>query len=130
MLDQEQIPWLVTKNFETMSHVKGYHEYKTIWIPVIGECLLSEREPENPKIKYAVYVKKEKGIVEHLPHGKSGNFGKTIFYFLKADELSSCKTVVTGKPVNLEDDDGMQVSFKLMFTVVKKCIDILQKHLK
>ena len=130
MLDQEEIPLLVTKNFETMSHVKGYHVYKTLWIPVIGECLLSEREPDNPKDKYAVCVKKENRIVGHLPLGKSGKFAKTIFYFLKADELSSCKIVVTGKPVNLGDGDGMQVPCKLMFTGVKKCIDILQKHLK
>ena len=117
MLDHKEIPWLVTKNFETISHVKGYHEYKAIWIPVIGECLLSEREPDNPENKYAVCVKKEKGIVGHLPHGKSANFGKTIFYFLKADELSSCKTVVPGKTLNLEDGDGMQVSCKLIVNV-------------
>ena len=91
MLDQEEIPLLVTKNFETMSHVKGYHVYKTLWIPVIGECLLSEREPDNPKDKYAVYVQKENRIVRHLPLEKSGKFAKTIFYFLKTDELSSCK---------------------------------------
>ena len=49
MLDQEEIPLLVTKNFQTISHVKGYHVYKTLWIPVMGECLLSEKEPDNPK---------------------------------------------------------------------------------
>ena len=52
------------------------------------------------------------------------------YFFIKADELSSCKIVVIGKPVNLGDGDGMQVPCKVMFTGVKKCIDILQKHLK
>ena len=127
MLNQEEIPLLVTKNFETMSYVKGYHAYKTLRIPVIGESLLSEREPNNPKDKYAVCVKKENKIVGHLPLGKSGKFAKTIFYFLRADELNSCKIVITGKPVNLGDGDGMQVPCKLMFTGVKKCIDILQE---
>ena len=130
MLDQEEILLLVTKNFETMSHVKGYHVYKSLWIPVIGDCLLSDREPDNPKDKYAVFVKKENRLVEHLLLGKSGKYAKTIFYFLKADKLSSCKIVVTGKPINLGDGDVMQVPWKLMFTGVKKCIDILQKHLK
>ena len=129
MLDQEEIPLLVMKN-ETMFHVKGYYVYKTLWIPVIGKCLLNEREPDNPKDKYAVCVKKENRIVEHLPLGNSGKFAKTIFYFLKADESGSCNIAVTGKPVNLGNGDGMQVPCKLMFTGVKKCIDILQKYLK
>ena len=58
MLNQGEIPLLVRKNFETMSHVKGYHVHKTLWIPVIGECLLSEREPDRPKDKYTVCVRK------------------------------------------------------------------------
>ena len=62
MFDQEEIPLLVTKNFEAMSHVKGYHVRKTLQIPVIGECLLSEREPDNLKDKYTVCVKKENRI--------------------------------------------------------------------
>ena len=79
--------------------------------------------------KYTVCVKKENKIVGHLPLGKSGKFAKTIFYFLRADELSSCKIVVTGKPVNLGDGEGMQVPCKLIFTGIEKCIDILKRHL-
>ena len=89
MFDQKEIPLLVAKNFETMSHVKGYHVRKTLWIPVIGECLLSEREPDNPKDKYAVCVRKGNRKVGHLPLGKCSKFAKTIFYFLKTDKLSS-----------------------------------------
>ena len=40
---------------------------------------------------------------------KSGNFAETIFYFLRAEEYSLYKTVITGKPINLGDRDGMQV---------------------
>ena len=91
---------------------------------------MNEKEPGNLKDKHAVCVKKENRIVRHLPLGKLGKFAKTIFYFLNADELSSCKIVVTAKPVNLKDSDGIQVPCKLMFTGVKECIHILQKHLK
>ena len=130
MLDQEEIPFLVTKNFETMSHVKGYHVQKALWIPVIEESLLSEREPDNPNDKCAVCVKRKIRIVGHLQLRKLCKFAKTILYFLKAGELSSCKIVATGKPVNFGDVNGMQVPCKLMSTGVKKCIDILQNHLK
>ena len=83
MLDQEEIPLLAKQNFETMSHVKGYHVYKTICILVIRECLLSEGEPDNLKDKYAVCIKKENRIVGHLPPGKSSKFAKTVFIYFK-----------------------------------------------
>ena len=38
----------------TMSNVKRYDMYQTLWIPVIRACLLSEGEPEKPTDKQAV----------------------------------------------------------------------------
>ena len=102
--------------------------YKTLWNPLIGEFLSCGREPDNPRDRYSVCVKKENNIVGHLPLGKSGKFAKTIFYFLRTDELSSCKVVVTQKPVNMGDGEGMQMPCKLMFTGIEKCIDILKRH--
>ena len=128
-MDQNEIKVIVTRNFEMVSYVKGYHVYKTLWNPLIGEFLLREREPDNPIDKYAVCVKKENKIVGHLPLGKSGKFAKTIFYFLRAYKLISCKIVVMGNPVNLSDDEGMQVPCKLIFTGIEKCINILKRHL-
>ena len=95
ILDQNEIKVIVTRNFEMVSYVKGYHVYKTLWNPLIGEFILCERVPDNPMDKYAVCVKKEDKIVAHLPLGKSGKFPKTVFYFLRPDEFSSCKIVVT-----------------------------------
>ena len=70
-----------------------------LWIPVIGERLLSQREPDNPEDKYDAYVKKENKIVGHLLLGNSVKFDKTIFYFLRANEVCSCKVIMTGKMV-------------------------------
>ena len=112
-----------------VSYVEGYPVYKTLWNHLTGKFLPSAREPENPMDKYTVCVKKENKIVGYLPLGKSGKFVKTIFYFPKTDELSSCKIVVTEKPVNLGDAEGMQVSCKLIFTGIEKCIDILKRPL-
>ena len=53
------MPIIVTTNFDTDSFVKGYHEYKSIWTPKIGQILSTEREPGNVVHKYAVCVKKE-----------------------------------------------------------------------
>ena len=60
MVDQNEIKVIVTRIFEMVSYLKGYHVYKTLWNPLIAECLSCEREPDNPMDKYAVCVKKEK----------------------------------------------------------------------
>ena len=57
-------------------------------------------EPANPVNKYAVAFKRYNAVMGHLPLGCSDKFAKTIFYFLRADESSECKVIVTGKPVN------------------------------
>lgn len=88
----EELPTVSINSFETLSTVQGYHVYKSIWVPEIGETLLlTEREPANPKGKYAVCMnmKKNEWTVEHLAVGKTSNFAKKIFYFLRADEYST-----------------------------------------
>ena len=127
LMQDKEIQIVVTTNFETDSFVKGYHEYKNIWTPKIGETLSTEREPVNLVDKYAVCVKKYNEIVGHLQLGKDAKFAKTVFYFLRTDAYGSCDVLINGKPVNLGDGDGMQVPCSLNFTGRKKFIDILEK---
>ena len=129
-MQDKEIQIVVTTNFEIDSFVKGYHEYKNIWTPKIGELLSTEREPGNLVDKYAVCVKKNNEIVGHLQLGKDGKFAKTMFYFLRADEYGSCDVSIKGKPVNLGGGDGMQNPCLLNFASRKKFIDILEKTLK
>ena len=96
LTQNEEILIAVTTKFDVDSSVKGYHEYKSIWTPKIGEILSTEREPGNLVDKYAVCVKKENEIVGHLPLGKDGKFAKTVFYFLRADEYGSCNVLING----------------------------------
>lgn len=37
ILDDEEIPLIVTQTFKKMSHVKGYHVYQAFWTTVIGD---------------------------------------------------------------------------------------------
>ena len=116
-------------NFETPSYIKGYHEYQKIWTPFLQKELCGEMESANPVDKYAVAVKKNNVVVGHLPLGCSGKFAKTIFYFLRADEWSECKVIVTGKPVNRRDGDDMQVPCLLKFHGQKSLTGILKQQL-
>ena len=129
LMQDKEVQIVVTTNFEIDSFVRGYHEYKNIWTPKIGETLSIEREPGNLVDKYAVCVKKNE-IVGYLQLGKDGKFAKILFCFLRADECGSCDVLIKGKPVNLGDGDGMQVPCSLNFTGQKKFIDILEKTLK
>ena len=53
---------------EFNSYIRGYHVYKDIWTPEIGEVLLLRREPHNIKDKSAVVIMKETDIVGHVPY--------------------------------------------------------------
>ena len=65
-----------------------------------------------------------------LPLGKSGNITKTILYFLRADNYSLSEVVISGKPINLGDGDGMQVPGKLKFTGRTQFVNILENTIK
>ena len=93
LTQNEEIPIVVTTNFDADSFVKGYHEYKSIWSPNIVSTV---REPGNLLNKYAVCVKKENEVLGYLPFGKDGKFAKTVFYFLRADEYGSCNVLING----------------------------------
>ena len=80
--------WCAAGVFERMSHVnkmadipefcdtcvRGFHIYKDVWRPVIGEELGCQREESNPRDPYAVTVTKshsgvvEEEVVGHVPH--------------------------------------------------------------
>ena len=50
----------------SISCVRGYHQYKDIWDPVVGEMLNCERENRNPQGPYAVDVKEVGITVGHV----------------------------------------------------------------
>ena len=48
-------------------HSYHVHVYKKVWAATAGEVLVCEREPKNSSDRYAVAVKNEGTIIEHLP---------------------------------------------------------------
>ena len=64
------LEYLIMEEYETLSCVRGYHEYQIVWTAAVGEELRSEREtPPNLRDPYAVIVKKDGITVGHLPQG-------------------------------------------------------------
>jgi hypothetical protein len=69
------------------SCIRGFHVYKDVWNPVVGETL----NANNPGDKYAVSVMKDGSIVRHVPR----KISKTAAFFLKHGGTLRC--TVTGK---------------------------------
>ena len=59
------------------SCIRGFHVYREIWTPVIGEVLTCKRQPSNMVDRYAVRVVKGTETVGHLPKKIS-----KIFHYL------------------------------------------------
>ena len=56
------------KEYETLSCVRGYHEYQRVWTVAVGKELYFKREMrQNPRYPYAIVVKKDGITVGHLP---------------------------------------------------------------
>ena len=66
-----------------------------MWKITVNEELETKMEPDNVMNKYAVCVKNNTFIVEHLSLGKNGKFAKMIFYFTQSRpryRMQSCHT--------------------------------------
>ena len=126
---EEELLIILLKEYKLSSHVKGYNAYMTIWEPKNGEFLETRLEPENEFDKYAVAVTQNNVVVGHLAKGKTGRFAKTISFFLRASNDSSCKVEVTGKRVNLGDGKALQTPCKLHFNGNVNFIDKLKEIL-
>ena len=96
------------------------------WTPEIGKVLKTGIQPENVD-RFAVVMEKEDQTVEHLNKKSSRRFEKTIFYFLRTNHGSTCKTEVRGKRVNLGNGHGLQLPCTLQFSGEEKYIKILKK---
>lgn len=89
---------------EFHSYIRGYHAYKDIWSPVVGEILLLKREPNNLVDSSAIGVWKEDEIVGHVPY----NIAAAISQFLKRD-CNKGFVQVNGNKVNRGAGYGLEV---------------------
>jgi len=60
------------------SAVRGYHVYKVVWKPAIGDTLQADQELDNEVDKFAVKVVKNNEIVGHLPR----EYSQILWYFI------------------------------------------------
>ena len=66
------------EKFTFDSAVRGYHVYKVVWKPTIGEKLQLDQELGNEADKFAMKVVKNNEIVGNLPR----EYSRTLWYFI------------------------------------------------
>ena len=72
---------------EFQSCIRGFHVYKSIWTPFIGETLSCSRETSNLHDPFAVKVLKTDEIVGHLPK----KISSTCNIFLRKGGTITCR---------------------------------------
>ena len=118
--------------FESQSCVRGFHVYKSIWTPFIGETLSSSREMTNLHDPFAVKVLKTDEIVSHLPK----RISSTCSIFIRKGGIITC--TVNGERRYSRDltQGGLEIPCLLTFGVnnesliskIKKMLDQCQKQ--
>ena len=83
------------------SFIQGYHAYQDVWQPVVGEVLLSQREPSNMKDSQAVSVMKSNLIVGHVP--------ANLFSHFISRTCNKDTAEVTGARVNWAAGHGLEI---------------------
>ena len=92
---------------ELDSYVRGYHAYKDMWNPALGDVLPLERELTNPKDKFSVALMKGSTVVGHIPY----NIAPAVSHFL----INKATVEVTGAAVNRGAGYGMEIPCKYRF---------------
>ena len=70
--------------------MRGFHVYKSVWIPVLGEQLGTQQEYGNPEDRYVVSVVNSSRTVGHMPREISNICWKFV------DRGGEIHCVVTG----------------------------------
>ena len=67
------------ENFRVESVARGYHVYKTIWMPNQGDIFNTRIKERNIHDRYAVAIVVDTNIVGHVPR----KFSKMVYYFIR-----------------------------------------------
>ena len=116
---QIDIPFQTTSTFiKYTSYYRGYHAYKDVWNPLVGDdSLTCEQEERNVYDENAVIVIFDgcisKKIVGHVPF----NWSKLASMFLKVPN-SCIRGTVTGKRVNRGSGLRLEIPWIILFMVM------------
>ena len=99
------------------SDVQGYHVYRDVWEPSVGEKLVAQREFDNHFDKSAVKVFNGEETVSHLPR----KYSRIAWYFLAHG--GSISVEVSGHRQHCKRlCGGMEIPCRVKFTCSRKAM--------
>ena len=105
------------ESFELYSAVRGYHVYRDVWEPSVGEKLVARREFDNHFDKFAVKVLNGEETVGHLPR----EYLRIAWYFLARG--GSISVEVSGHRRHCKQlCGGMEIPYRVKFTCSRKAM--------
>ena len=110
------------EKFTFNSAVRGYHVYKVVWKPTVGEKLQVHQELGNEANKFAVKVVKNNEIVGNLPC----EYSRTVWYFTTRGG-KICVEVTGCRRHCKQLCGGMEIPCRLVFSCSSK---VKINHLK
>ena len=109
------------------SCVRGYHEYRSIWDPVLRSKYLCQREPNNEVDKFAVAVMNNGAVVGHIPK----KISQPISRFLETKESSVVCEVTGGQQFTRDHPrGGLEIPCNYNFSGEKEAISVLKRNSK
>jgi len=103
------------EKFHFTSAVRGYHVYKHVWKPSIGEKFVARHEFNNPMDKHVVQVVKNTETIGHLPR----EFSRIAWYFLAHGGEISIEVI--GRRRHCKQlCGGMEIPCQLEFSCAKE----------
>ena len=95
--------------------VQGYHVYKVVWKPAIGEKLLVDQEYDNEVDKFAGEVVKNNETVGHFPR----EYSRILWYFI-AHGGKICVELTGHRRHCKQLCGGMEIPCRLVFSCSSK----------
>ena len=100
-----------TIRFTFLCGIRGYHEYKLQWAPVLDEVLTVQQQPTNPHDCYAIAVKKRlpgtlyDSVVGHLPK----EISRYTYFIINHGGRVTCKVKKTHYRRSPLVQDGLEI---------------------
>ena len=113
--------------FKRESCIRGYHVYKAVWEPELGEELQCRRERVNAQDMYAIAVIKDTNVVGHLPR----KISRICSLFIRRGGTLTCRVTGARKYSSDLQQGGMEIPCIIFFrgdpSEVKKLVKLFTR---
>ena len=113
----------IMSEFIIDSAIRGFHVYKSLWMPEIDQELSIVWETSNTHDRFAVTIQKGTLTTGHVP----AEISKVCWFFLRRGGTIKCRVSTDRHHRLLLEQGGLEVACKLIFVDDQKLLKKLKK---